>query len=53
MSLDVTVMNGKYDELLSRAVRILKNNNATIGKGLHEDHFSWSCVFVKEFIENF
>lgn len=32
---------------------IHENYNATTGKGLRSDHFSWSCVFVHEFIENF
>lgn len=32
---------------------IHENYNATTGEGLCSDHFSWSCVFVREFIENF
>ena len=29
-----------------------ENYNATTGEGLCSDHFSWSCVFVREFVEN-
>ena len=32
---------------------IHENYNATTGEGLCSDHFSWSSVFVREFIENF
>lgn len=31
---------------------IHENYNATTGKGLCSDHFSWSCVFVRNFLEN-
>ena len=29
-----------------------ENYNATTGKGLCSDHFSWSCVFAREFAVN-
>ena len=32
---------------------IYENYNATTGKGLSYNNFSWSCVFVREFINNF
>lgn len=32
---------------------IHENYNAVTGEGLCTDRFSWSCVFVREFLENF
>lgn len=33
--------------------RVHENYNAVTGEGMCSDHFSWSCVFVREFLENF